>query len=55
MATCTCYRIIFNGVMMPDIYFTYADAKAAYYALKDRSCAGYGRIVAWDDEANCVL
>ena len=50
MATCTMYRILFNGVLLPDIYFTWDDASRAYDSLKESSCAGSGRIVLWDDQ-----
>lgn len=50
MATQTLYKIIFNGVLLPDIYFCYDDAKQAFKAMQARSCAGQGRIVLYDDQ-----
>lgn len=55
MATRTVYRIIFNNCMLPDFYFTWDEANSAYKSLKENSCAGYGRIVKWDNESNCII
>jgi len=54
MATCTMYKIIFNGVLLPDIYFTYSEADAACQAMKENSCAGFGRVVTYDDMTNTI-
>ena len=50
MATQTMYKVIFNGAVMPDIYFLMDSAKAALNQLKESSCAGFGRIVLYDDQ-----
>lgn len=50
MATCTMYKIVFNGVVLPDIYFSWDAANAAYKAMKESSCAGFGRVVSYDDQ-----
>lgn len=50
MATCTMYKIVFNGALLPDIYFSWDEANAAYKQLKESSCAGFGRVVLWDNE-----
>lgn len=54
MATCTMYKIVFNGVVLPDIYFSYDAANAAYKSMKESSCAGNGRVVLFDDETGQI-
>lgn len=55
MATQTLHKIIFNGVLLPDIFFTYDEAKQRLKTLIESSCAGQGRVVNWDDETNQVI
>ena len=54
MATQTLYKIEFNGVILPDIYFSYDEANAVYKSLRERSCAGYGRVLLYDDQTGEV-
>lgn len=50
MATCTMYKIVMNGVLLPDIYFSWDAASAAFKVLKESSGASVARIVLWDDQ-----
>ena len=38
------HKIIFNGVELPDIFFTYKEAKEHLKSLIESSCAGQGRV-----------
>ena len=50
MATQTLHKIVFNGVLLPDVFFSYDDAKQHLKTLIENSCAGQGRVVLWDDQ-----
>lgn len=54
MATQTLYKIILNGVLLPDIYFSYDDAKQSLKAITESAGPGCSRIVPWDDETNSI-
>lgn len=54
MSTRTIYRIkLFSGVLLPDLYFTYDEASAAFSEYRDKSYPVM-TIVVWDDEANAI-
>lgn len=55
MATQSLHKIIFNGVLLPDIFFTYDDAKQRLKTLIESSCAGQGRVVRYDDETGEIM
>ncbi len=50
MATCSAWKIIFNGCVLPEIYFSYDAAKAQLHKLEESNCASYGRVVSYDNE-----
>lgn len=54
MATCSAWKIIFNGCLLPEIYFSYDAAKAQLRKLEETTCAGFGRIVWYDDQTGEV-
>ena len=54
MATCSAWKIIFNNCVLPEIYFRYEDAKEQLRKLTENSCAGYGRVVSYDNETGAV-
>jgi len=54
MATCTMFKIVFNNVVLPDIYFSYNEAQAQLKSLEESSCAGYGRVVFYDDQTGKI-
>lgn len=39
------HKIIFNGVELPEYYFTYEEAKQRLKSLIENSCAGQGRVI----------
>lgn len=55
MATQTMYKIIFNGVVLPNVYFSYSDATNAYKAMKESGMSGFGRVVLYDNETDELL
>lgn len=50
MATRTAYKIIFNNCVLPEIYFSYDVAKQQLRHMTETSCAGFGRVVTYDNE-----
>lgn len=50
MATCSAWKIIFNNCVLPDIFFSYDAARAHLQHLTDTTCAGFGRVVSYDNE-----
>ena len=54
MATRSAWKIIFNDCVMPDIYFSYDDAKKQLEHLTNTTCAGFGRVVFYDNETGAV-
>ena len=50
MATCSAWKIIFNNTLLPEIYFSYDVAKAQLRHLEETTCAGFGRVVSYDNE-----
>lgn len=55
MATCTAWKIVFNGCTLPEIYFNYDQAKASLRQLEESSCGGFGRVVLYDNETGELL
>lgn len=54
MATCAAYKIIFNNCVLPEIYFTYDAANQQLSLLIQKSCAGMGRVVSYDNETGQI-
>ena len=54
MATCSAWKIIFNGCLLPEIYFSYDTAKEQLRKLEETNCASFGRIVWYDNETGQV-
>lgn len=50
MATRTAYKIIFNNCVLPEVYFSYSVAKEQLRHLTESNCAGFGRVVIYDNE-----
>ena len=50
MASSSAWRIIFNGCVLPEIYYSYDIAKEELAALEESSCGGFGRVVTYDDQ-----
>lgn len=50
MATCSAWKIIFNNCVLPEIYFSYDAASERLCELTKNTCAGYGRVVSYDNE-----
>jgi hypothetical protein len=50
MATRTMYRIMLNNVLLPEIYFDYSDASAAYDRLQESTVAPILSIVPWNPD-----
>lgn len=50
MATCSAWKIIFNSTVLPEIYFSYSDAMNRLRAMIENTCAGFGRVVSYDNE-----
>lgn len=42
---CDAYRIRFNGMLLPEVFFRYEHAKRHLAYLRENSCAGFGEIV----------
>lgn len=55
MATCTAWKIIFNGCILPEIYYSYDIAKERLGKMEENSCGGFGRVVLYDDETNEII
>lgn len=36
---CSCYKLVANGIELPELYFTYEQAKQAYKKLKENNIA----------------
>lgn len=36
---CTCFKLVANGIELPELYFTYEQAKIARQKLKDNNIA----------------
>lgn len=53
MASCTMYKIIFDGVLLPDIYFTWDEACERLHAMEANS-PRFGRVVLYDNENDCL-
>lgn len=50
MASCTAWKIIFNGHPLPDIYYSYETAKEQLRRLEESACGSWGRIVLYYDD-----
>lgn len=50
MATASCWKIIFNGCVLPEIFYNWDNARAHLKALEESNCASYGRVVRYDDQ-----
>lgn len=50
MATCSAWKIIFNNCVLPEIYFSYSAASEQLRILTQSTCAGFGRVVSYDNE-----
>ena len=50
MATRTMYRIMLNNVLLPEIYFDFSDASAAYDRLQESTVAPILSIVPWNPD-----
>jgi hypothetical protein len=55
MARNSCWKIIFNGCLLPEIFYNWDQAKAHLRSLEESSCATYGRIVGYDDETGEII
>ena len=45
MANCTYFKLEVNGIMMPEIYFNYDQAKAALQNIENNNVAVIGRVI----------
>ena len=45
MANCTYFKLEVNGIMMPEIYFNYDQAKAALQNIEKTNVAVIGRVI----------
>lgn len=45
MANCTYFKLEVNGMMMPEIYFNYDQAKAVLRDIENNSVAVIGRVI----------
>ena len=45
MANCTYFKLEVNGIMMPEIYFNYDQAKAALENIENTNVAVIGRVI----------
>lgn len=45
MPNCTYFKIEANGILLPEIYFNYDQAKAALRNLEDNNVALIGRVI----------
>ena len=45
MANCTYFKLEVNGMMMPEIYFDYEQAKAVLESVCKNNVATYGRVI----------
>ena len=54
MATCSAWKIIFNNCVLPEIYFSYDQAKEQLRVLEKNNCASFGRVVTYDNETGQV-
>lgn len=50
MASSSAWKIIFNGNVLPEIYYSYDIAKEQLRSLEESSCGGFGRIVTYYDD-----
>jgi len=54
MATRSAWKIIFNDCVLPDIYFTFDAAMQQLRKLTETNCAGFGRVVSYDNETGAI-
>lgn len=52
MARNSCWKIIFNGCLLPEIFYNWDQAKAHLRALEESNCASFGRVVSYDDQTS---
>ena len=45
MANCTYFKLEVNGMIMPEIYFNYDQAKAALENIENTNVAVIGRVI----------
>jgi len=45
MANCTYFKLEVNGMILPEIYFNYDQAKAALENICNNNVATYGRVI----------
>ena len=50
MASSSAWKIIFNGNVLPEIYYSYEAAKSMLRNMEESSCGGFGRIVIYYDD-----
>lgn len=55
MATRCAWKIIFNRCELPEVYFSYDEAKRQLQKLTESNCASYGTVVRYDDETGKVI
>ena len=54
MSAYTLYKIEFDGVLLPEIYFGYRAAEAALQRLKESTVAGFGSIRQYDEKTGQI-
>lgn len=48
MANCTYFKLEVNGMILPDIYFDYEQAKAALKNIYENNVATIGRVITFN-------